>query len=157
MKTAAKRRPAGSVSVHPQVCVRNLQRKIRLDISALNRFGTRAAVAAADLKPRRRGATEYPDEIFVMLVSDERIAGLHQRFMNESGPTDVITFQHGEIFISVPTAQRQAREFGTSTMREIQRYIAHGLLHLRGFDDGNASQRAEMRAAEEELLRRVTV
>ena len=157
MKTALKRRSKEAISVGPEVCVRNFQRKIRLDVNALNRFAAKAAAAAADFKPRRRHAAGYPGEIFVMLVSDERIADLHHRFMNETGPTDVITFQHGEIFISVPTAQRQARDFGTSTMHEIQLYIAHGLLHLRGFGDQNASQCAEMRTAEAELLRRVTV
>ena len=157
MKTGGRGETSRSVPVRPQVRVRNLQRKIRLDSAALNRFGQRAGVMAAELAPRRSRATDYPDEIFVMLISDERIAALHRRFMNVAGPTDVITFQHGEIFISAATAQRQAREFGTSTMREIQLYIAHGLLHLRGFDDRNALQRAEMRAAEAKLLRRLNV
>ena len=157
MKSAAIRPLSEARSNLPKVSVRNLQRKIRLDVTGLSRFAARAAVAAAALKPKRGSGAQYLDEIFVLLVSDRRIADLHQRFMNQPGPTDIITFQHGEIFISVPTAQRQAREFGTSTIREIQLYIAHGLLHLRGFDDGNATQRAEMRSAEKAVLRRVAV
>lgn len=82
---------------------------------------------------------------------------LHRQFLNQNGTTDVITFQHGEIFISVPTAQRQARQFGTSTLREIQLYIVHGLLHLQGYDDRTSSQERRMRAAEARLLRRSAV
>src|SRR6185295_13143344 len=94
---------------------------------------------------RNRRAISLPEEIFVMLISDKRMSDLHLRYMNEAGPTDVITFQHGEIFISAPTAQRQAQEFGTTTRREIELYLAHGLLHLAGFDDRAADQRAKMR------------
>jgi probable rRNA maturation factor len=137
--------------------VRNLQRQIRLDVPALKEFARRAAAVVPELKPGASHGADYPNEILVVLVSDARIADLHQRFMNESGPTDVITFQHGEIFISVPTAQRQAREYGTSTLQEIQLYIVHGLLHLRGFDDHTAAERAKMRAAEQAVLRRVAV
>ena len=46
-------------------------------------------------------------EIFVWLISDRRMAHLHRKFLGLSGPTDVLTFQHGEIFISVETARRQ--------------------------------------------------
>jgi len=42
----------------------------------------------------------------------------------------VLTFQHGEIFISTQTAKQHARVFANSIMRELQLYIVHGLLHL---------------------------
>src|SRR5207244_9483596 len=48
-------------------------------------------------------------EVSVWLISDRRMALLHRKFLGQSGPTDVLTFQHGEIFISVDTAQRHAR------------------------------------------------
>lgn len=60
---------------------------------------------------------------------------LHREFLGKTGPTDVLTFQHGEIFISIETAKRHARAFGNSLLRELQLYIVHGLLHLNGFDD----------------------
>jgi len=97
--------------------------------------------------------TGFPSEVFVWLISDRRMSFLHQQFMNEAGPTDVITFQHGEIFISVETARRQSRQFGTSTLREIELYIVHGILHLLGFDDHTTAQRSQMRAAETAVLR----
>jgi probable rRNA maturation factor len=85
------------------------------------------------------------------------MASLHQQFLNEPGPTDVITFQHGEIFISVPTARRQARQFGTSLVRELQLYIVHGLLHLHGFMDQTPRETRQMRAAEAAVLSRSIV
>jgi len=85
------------------------------------------------------------------------MASLHRRFLHQTGPTDVITFQHGEIFISVPTARRQAREFGTSLNRELQLYIVHGLLHLKGFDDRTPAERRSMRAAEARIMRCILV
>ena len=149
-----KSQPTNKVSAAPRVRIRNLQRKIKINASQLEQFADRAAAVAASL--RGRTAT-LPDEIFVMLISDKRMSDLHLRFMNVAGPTDVITFQHGEIFISAATAQRQALEFGTTTRSEIELYLAHGLLHLAGFEDRNAGQRAKMRAAEARILRRAAV
>src|SRR4051812_3274217 len=103
--------------------VRNLQRQIRVNVSALEWFAQRALEECGRLRRVRRGADNLPTEIFVLLISDRRMAGLHRKFLNEPGPTDVITFQHGEVFISIPTARRQARQFGTSLVRELQLYI----------------------------------
>jgi probable rRNA maturation factor len=80
------------------------------------------------------------------------MAELHRRFLQEPGPTDVITFQHGEIFISTETARRQARRFGTTTDHEMRLYIAHGLLHLHGFDDKEARSAAQMQRTQEKLV-----
>jgi probable rRNA maturation factor len=123
----------------------------------MEHFAGRAAAFAASLVRDRARAMSFPDDISVVLISDRRMSGLHRRFLNATGPTDVITFQHGEIFISAPTAQRQAKRFGTSTRHEIQLYISHGLLHLAGFDDQTPAQRAMMRAAEAKILRYAAV
>ena len=95
------------------------------------------------------------EEIDVVLVSDRRMAGLHQRFLNEPGPTDVITFQHGEIVISAETAKRQARAFRTSMALELRLYLVHGLLHLCGFDDKTAAGAHEMKRLQEKLVSKV--
>ena len=86
------------------------------------------------------------------MVSDKRIAEIHQRFMNDPTPTDVITFQHGEILISVETAKRQARQFGTTLDHELRLYLVHGLLHLHGFDDKTAAGAAEMKRVQETIV-----
>jgi len=87
------------------------------------------------------------------LISDRRMALLHRKFLGQSGPTDIMTFQHGEIFISVDTARRHARAFENSLLRELKLYIVHGLLHLHGFDDQTPSQAHKMKAAQERILR----
>jgi probable rRNA maturation factor len=96
-----------------------------------------------------------PGEVSVVLVSDRRMAELHQRFLNEPGPTDVITFQHGEIVISAETAKRQARAFRTSMELELRLYLVHGVLHLCGFDDKTAAGAAEMQRLQEKLVAKV--
>ena len=64
-----------------------------------------------------------------------------------------MTFQHGEIFISVDTARRHARAFGNSLLRELKLYIVHGLLHLHGFDDQTPAEAHKMKTAQERILR----
>jgi len=83
------------------------------------------------------------------------MAELHQRFLNEPGPTDVITFQHGEIVISAETAKRQARAFRTSMELELRLYLVHGLLHLCGLDDKTAAGTGEMKRLQEKLVAKV--
>jgi len=73
--------------------------------------------------------------------------------MHQTGPTDVLTFQHGEIFISVETAKKHARVFGNSLTSELCLYIAHGLLHLHGFDDRTQAAARKMKAMQKKILR----
>ena len=79
---------------------------------------------------------------------------LHREFLSQTGPTDVLTFHHGEIFISVEMAKRQARVFGNSLVRELQLYIVHGLLHLHGFDDRTPAEARKMEEIQEKILNR---
>jgi rRNA maturation RNase YbeY len=80
------------------------------------------------------------------------MASLHRRFLKQSGSTDVLTFQHGEIFISPETACRQARTFGNSLARELRLYVVHGLLHLHGLDDRSEADARRMKATQEKIL-----
>jgi probable rRNA maturation factor len=91
----------------------------------------------------------------IAIVSDRVIAEVHKRFMQISGPTDVITFDHGEIVISANTAQAQATHYGIPVERELGLYIVHGLLHLHGFDDANRAEAGRMRRLQTRLLRQV--
>ena len=93
-------------------------------------------------------------EIGIVLVSDERIAALHDEFMSDPTPTDVITFLHGEIVISAETARREAGRRKLPVPEEISRYAVHGLLHLAGWSDLDAGAAAEMRSVQEKILRR---
>ena len=125
---------------------------VRVDLPALREFAKNALHACLDLRQRKSSRLADLGEVNVILVSDKSIAEIHKEFMNEPGPTDVITFQHGEIVISAQTAKRQARRFGSTLGHELRLYIVHGLLHLHGFDDKTAVGAAEMCRVQEKLV-----
>ena len=136
----------------PTIEVRNLQRKVRVNVVDLERFAEKAVLRCLRLPKQSITDLERLAEVSVLLVSDRRMAALHRRFMKELGPTDVITFQHGEIFIGVETAVRNARRFKNDLGSELQLYIVHGLLHLHGFDDEDETNTKRMRWAEKKIL-----
>jgi probable rRNA maturation factor len=138
---------------NPRITVRNMQRKISINVAELEKFAGNAVQQVLQLQKRKRTDLRKLREVFVWLISDRRMALLHRKFLGQTGPTDVLTFQHGEIFISVETARRHARAFRNSLMRELKLYIVHGLLHLHGFDDQTASQTRRIKTAQEKILR----
>ena len=140
----------------PKISVSNRQRMARVDVATLRDFAQRALAACLERPRRKSGRLASLGQVEVVLVSDRRIAGIHRRFMNDPCPTDVITFQHGEIVISVETAKRQARQFGTGLDHELRLYIAHGLLHLQGFDDKTAAGAGEMKRVQERIVMKAT-
>lgn len=91
----------------------------------------------------------------VALVDDETSDRVHRDFMDIEGPTDVITFHHGEIVIGAEVAARQAAEFGEPLPRELLRYLVHGLLHLAGHEDADPADRAAMESAQEAIVARL--
>lgn len=102
-------------------------------------------------------------ELSVAFVGDATIARLHQDYMNDPSPTDVLTFDlrddveeeriEGEIVVSVETAQRQAEEYERPLEEEILRYVVHGALHLAGMDDDTKEGVQAMRHEEDRILR----
>jgi len=135
-----------------RVIVRNLQRRVPVDVVDLENFARKALVLCLDLPSGKRTDLQRLDEVSVLIVSDRRMASLHRRFMNEAGSTDVITFQHGEIFISAEIAQQNTRRFGTSLIREVSLYIVHGLLHLHGFDDRTKAGARKIQMMQQKIL-----
>ena len=133
--------------------MRNLQRKIRVDVSELQTFATKAVRCCLQLHTQAATDLSKLNEVFVWLISDRRMAFLHRKFLHQRGPTDVLTFEHGEIFISVQTAERHARAFQNSLTGELCLYIAHGLLHLHGFDDRTQAAARKMKATQKKVIR----
>ena len=136
----------------PTISVRNLQRRIAVDVADLEKFAHKAAKLCLALPPEKTSELERLPEISVLIVSDRQMAALHKKFMNESGPTDVITFQHGEIFISGEMAKRNAQRFENSLENELRLYIVHGLLHLHGFDDRDPKHAKKMENIQRKIL-----
>jgi probable rRNA maturation factor len=132
-----------------QVKVLNRQRKYRLPISELATFAQTLAPLVLSV-----ARNKIPEEISVVLASDRKISVIHQQFMGIAGATDVITFQHGEIVVSVETASRQAIEYESDLLHELRLYIAHGLLHLAGYDDHSEDGFREMAKLQNELVER---
>lgn len=99
-------------------------------------------------------------EMNVILVDDEKIHSINKQFRNIDRPTDVISFALeddktstvevydyrvlGDIYISVPTARRQAEDYGHSFLREITFLTVHGFYHLLGYDHQNPKEEEEM-------------
>ncbi|MBM3499573.1 MAG: rRNA maturation RNase YbeY [Armatimonadetes bacterium] len=108
------------------------------------RFVRRVAQRAA----REAGATS--GALSVALVDDARIAELNHQHRGLSRPTDVLAYEGddpdylGDVVISVETAARQAEQAGRSLLHEVAWLAAHGVLHLLGHDDVEASGRAAM-------------
>jgi probable rRNA maturation factor len=105
-------------------------------------------------------------EVSVLLTSDESISILNRRYRNIDAPTDVLSFSQrepderfpceasllGDVVISVETAQRQAREQSTDLDSEIDVLLAHGLLHLLGYDHAEPHEAEAMLARQAELV-----
>lgn len=116
----------------------------------LGRAFLRRVVRAALL---HGGAPQMP--VSLLLTDDEEIAAIHDRFLGDATPTDVISFAidgAAELVISTETAVRCARESAHEVAAEVALYVVHGLLHLCGYDDRGARARARMRAAERAVL-----
>jgi len=101
---------------------------------------------------------ETDGEVSVALLDADQISSINKAFLNHDGPTDVITFDYtdgklcGEILICIDEAICQARDFGTTWQSELVRYIIHGVLHLKGYQDLVAVARRKMKREENRLL-----
>ena len=133
---------------------RNRQRTRALNTALLRRIIRQAVVNDFQV-------SDY--ELGLHLVEPCEMARINQQFLQHEGSTDVITFDHGssagqlhgEIFICIADAVKQAREFKTTWQSELVRYVIHGLLHLRGFDDLRPDKRREMKREENRLVRNI--
>jgi probable rRNA maturation factor len=135
----------------PSLELFNRQRKRRVDLRLFRKF---AELAMAQVM--QRGAQgSFPNEIIVVFVSDARITRIHRDFMSVDEPTDVITFRHGEIFISVEAAERQGEKFSGDFYRELRIYFVHGLLHLSGLEDLTEQGFEEMTSVQEAIVQEV--
>lgn len=94
-------------------------------------------------------------EITFIFLSAQAMAALNWRFLKHRGATDVITFQHGEIFICPAIAHRESQRRQLSFAQEILLYAIHGWLHLRGFQDKTPAQFHLMQLYQTQLLQKL--
>ena len=105
----------------------------------------------------------------VTFVSDEEIEELNREYREKDEPTDILTFalsdgdefpnpegekELGDVFISLESMRRNAREFEVPDDEELERLLLHGLLHLSGMDHkSNDFSSEEMLLMQEKILR----
>jgi probable rRNA maturation factor len=157
------------------VVIASRQRARKINRRLLKRITT---ALLADLKIENA-------ELGIHLVAAAEMTLLNEKFLRHAGSTDVITFDyaetvaqasrlprpskkrlrtsrdgcatlHGDIFVCMDEAVRQARTFGTSWQSETVRYVVHGLLHLLGHDDRRANRRRKMKREENRRVRELS-
>ena len=99
-------------------------------------------------------------DINVIFTSDIHLSNLKKEFFSKDQWTDVIAFPlqrdskfiEGEIYISIPTAKKNANVYKEPYKKELGRLIIHGSLHLLGIEDKSAEQKKKMTILEEKFL-----
>ena len=112
-------------------------------------------------------------EVSVRFVDNEQIRELNKQYRNIDKETDVLSFpmfekdelvqkikeksfEHedvlGDIVISIPKVEEQAKEYGHSFERELSYMVVHGFYHLMGYDHIKEEDKKEMRPKEEKIL-----
>ena len=108
-------------------------------------------------------AHHYEREVrFVDVVfrSDESIHAMNKEHLQHDYPTDILTFDYStpgdaieaELHIGIDEVRRNAEEHQVPFIDELHRVLAHGLLHVCGFNDKTNNEKALMRKAEDLML-----
>jgi probable rRNA maturation factor len=107
-------------------------------------------------------------ELSVMLVDEVAMTHLHEQFMGEPGPTDVLAFPMdelrpesegevvpellGDVVLCPDVAERQAKAAGHELPDELNLLCTHGILHLLGYDHHEPEDEREMFGLQAQLL-----
>lgn len=112
----------------------------------------------------------HPDaELAILLVDEAAMEQLHVQWMDEPGPTDVLSFPMdelrpgtaeepappgllGDVVLCPQVAQLQAEKAHHSLMDELLLLTTHGILHLLGFDHAEPDEEREMFGIQREIL-----
>jgi probable rRNA maturation factor len=106
-------------------------------------------------------------DLTIVLTDDAQLRELNRDYLGVDAPTDVLSFPAsetdpetgrrylGDILISVPRAEEQARAAGHPLEAEVQLLAVHGTLHLLGHDHAGAAEKARMWKAQAEVLERL--
>jgi probable rRNA maturation factor len=106
-------------------------------------------------------------ELSVMLTNDSGIRELNEKHREKSKATDVLSFPMdergkgpsgatrllGDVVISLDTAARQARQRRRELISEVTHLLAHGILHLIGYDHETDAEERRMNVAAAKLIR----
>ncbi len=103
-------------------------------------------------------------DISIVLTDDARLHHLNLEYLGVDAPTDVLSFPAsetdpetgarylGDILISIPSAEEQAKLAGHPLESEVQLLVVHGVLHLLGHDHADAKEKAKMWEVQAQIL-----
>lgn len=117
-----------------------------------------SAAAAAALKAG--GAALEPTELTVLLADDATVADLNGRFRDKQGPTNVLSFPApesarphlGDIALAHGVCAAEAAAQGKPLANHLSHLVAHGVLHLLGWDHQSDDEAEAMERLEREIL-----
>ena len=100
-------------------------------------------------------------ELNYVFCSDEYLYQMNRDYLKHDTYTDIITFDNsekkddieGDIFISIDRVRENAKTLAQEVETEMNRVLAHGLLHLMGYKDKTQEEAALMRLKEEESIK----
>lgn len=111
---------------------------------------------------------EGDSKVDLVFVDDKRMRKLNWKYRRINRTTDCLAFSMregedsqlhpellGDVVISVDSAKRNAKLFGSNIKEEMAIYIIHGMLHLLGFNDTTTAGRKKMVSKEKDILRRL--
>ena len=97
------------------------------------------------------GEKKKEGDINIIFSGNRKIIELNKTYLNRSYSTDVISFQYnegetinGDVYIGIETVMNNAEKYNATLDDELHRIMAHGVLHLIGYDDKTAQQRKRM-------------
>lgn len=107
-------------------------------------------------------------ELSILAVDEEEMSRLHVEWMDEEGPTDVLSFPIdelrpgqefiegkstlGDVVLCPVVAERQAKNAGHATEIELEILLVHGILHLMGFDHAEPAEEVEMFGLQQKII-----
>lgn len=119
------------------------------------------------LKRAARAALDHQSadgDLTIVLADNARLHELNRDYLGVDAPTDVLSFPAsetdpdsgapylGDIILSIPRAESQAKAAGHSLADEMQLLVVHGVLHLLGHDHAKVRDQAKMWKAQAEIL-----
>lgn len=103
----------------------------------------------------RRAAREGGGAATVLLASDAEVRRLNRTFRGKDKPTNVLTFESGDIALAAGVVRREAAAARRRVAHHLAHLVVHGALHLRGLDHGGAGEARRMEMAEARAMRRL--
>lgn len=138
-----------------RIDIMDLQDMVRLDKDKIKRQALKVLKALGEEKA----------ELSLLFIDDSYIKRLNYKYRGIDSRTDVLAFPMregeglskdspilGDVAISIETAKREAEKRKLPFQKELNLYLAHGILHLLGYDDENLSDRKKMKVKEAQLV-----